>query len=274
MRIGYLLILPASLCGVFACGSDKAPGFKSADIEQSGGSPTGIEGSGGTSSASADDAGVGSAGTGEGSVDAGGQAPVTTKYDAGLPPPEPGDLSVSGCDTDRAFAMVSGAFVQPTPPSLALVLNASAYDNEPFSVVVRYAEAGSTAAASYTVDASGSRTFPAGLVPDFATVLARVGGFDSSAVQAAGWLLIETGDGPQALPLEDLGVSVSVRDFCTRATVILSGSVSADDADLVAELSGEPIEVDAGGPRAGPSSTPVRGIFEGELVNFDFGSLQ
>ena len=209
--------------------------------------------------------------------DAGPPPPVTERYDAGpeqSPPPEVTPL----CEGNRAFAASYSAFVPPTPPDLAIALNAQLYGKNPVSVVLTRDDEGPLLAATYTTQEDGVHSFPGGLDPDLARAKNTPTGFESQAAQLEAWLWLDLEDGPVELPLENVTLLATALNSCTAALITLTGVVSEDYADLVAEISGDQSEpeVDGGDDRGDMegTSTSVKLLIEAELVDFDYESLQ
>jgi hypothetical protein len=191
---------------------------------------------------------------------------------SGIPPID------AACSGDRAFAAVSGAFVDPTPQDFALALNAAILGVvAPMSFVVRTDGDMAEVAASYTIVGDGAHSFLAAMAPDFVPAWIAEGGFGTSSSQNRGYLLVELDDGPLEVPLDNLSFFATTRDGCTRGVVSMTGVLPAENADLVERITGTATdEADAMSEerRTPEEAVTVSALFSVELVEFDFEGLE
>lgn len=223
-----------------------------------GGSPTGTGGAGAGAPS-----GEGGAPNGEGGSEQG-------EGGAGIPPID------QACSGDRAFAALSGAFVDPTPRDLAIALNEAIFGIAPMSFVLRGESDVAEAAASYTIVGDGAHSFPESTAPSFVPAWIAEGGFGSTSSQERGYLLVELSDGPLEVPLDNVSFVATTRDGCTRGMVNMTGVISAANGDVIEQLIGASTDTAAAPAderRVPTEDVTVSALFLVELVEFDFGTL-
>lgn len=245
--------------------SDASDGSDASQTSQDapdGGSPKPAEPDGGKNGTAVEETGV--------EVDSGPPPPVTGRYDAGVLPDASAIEFDSDCDGNRAFIATGGAFVDPTPPKLALRLNQDIYRQPAVTLVLLNEEHPPRMTASYSVGTAFGQAF-SNLKPDLVQARGSASGFTYEHTQLRGWMWIQRDAGPIELPLRNLHVTATALDSCTRVLFTLSAVVPAEDVDLIAP----DLELDAGGgPREDQvAETSIRALFEAELTHFDFGSL-
>lgn len=182
-----------------------------------------------------------------------------------------GGGSVSACTGNRAFGVVSGVFVEPTPAELAARLSQESYEVSPVSLVL-FAGTEATLAVSYTVGKGRGRAWPASRQPTPSAAWVGAQGFGSSAAEEEGWMLVEGAAGQREIRLRNVRVTATTDADCATGTATLvaivpgewsrvlnevaPGSVSeeardrggrAPDVTLSAELSFEAVEFEFGG---------------------------
>lgn len=269
--------LPIVLAFV-ACGSERPPAFTATDggAPHTAGSPGSVMAGSGGDTPTAPQGGA-SAGA-DGSQTAGADGTQTGGSGGSSDEEAPDSIDVA-CEGDRAFDVVSGAFVDPTPPALALALNEAIWGKRPLVIVLRADGDEPRLAASYTKLLGAAQEFPKGLIPEFTPAWVAEGGFGSSSAQTAGWLLVTLESGPLEVPLQNLNVFVTTRDGCSKGFASLSAVIPGDNADLVEEIvgapiEGEPEEEDPEEPeQEDTQEVPVQALFSLELADFSFEKL-
>lgn len=226
---------------------------------KSGSGGEGGEDASGASGASTDGgSSPGGAPNGEGGSDAGAGGAV-------IPPID------TACAGDRAFAAVSGAFVDPTPQAFALALNEAVFGLVPMSFVLRNDGGVAKAAASYTIVDDGAHSFVEAMAPDFVPAWIAEGGFGTISSQNRGYLLVQLEDGPLEVPLDNVSFVATTREGCTRGVVSMTGVLPPENADLVARITGTAAEDGAAEEARTPeAAVMVSALFSVELVEFDF----
>lgn len=253
------------LCVVFGCQEPRPSKAGSPGVHLDNSASASSNGAGGEAGAvGSDGAGDSEGGASAGSTDATG-AGATGAGAAG------GGGSVSACAGNRAFGVVSGVFVEPTPAELAARLSQESYDVSPVSLVL-FASTEATLAVSYTVGKGRGRAWPASRRPTPAAAWVGAQGFGSSAAEEEGWMLVEGAAGQREIRLRNVRVTATTDADCATGTATLvavvpgewsrvlnevaPGSVSeeardrggrAPDVTLSAELSFEAVEFDFGG---------------------------
>lgn len=202
--------------------------------------------------------------------DGGPPPPVTGRYDAGFIRDSGITDFETDCEGNRAFVTTGGAFVDPTPPRLALRLNQEIFGQPALTLVLLNEAYPPRMTTSYSVETDGLRAFP-NLKPELVDARTSSSGFTYEQPQVEGWMWLEREGGTIELPLRNLHVTATTMADCTRVVFTLSAVVPAQDFDLI----DTGIRIDAG-PEARDEPAPdtsVRAIFEAELTHFDFGSL-
>ncbi len=201
-------------------------------------------------------------------------APDPTGEGGGAAEPGTGGAAVAepvACTGDAAFWATGMSFTEPTPRALADALHGAlfGYDAHGVSVVL----SGDAVAASATVvHVDGEHRFTSG--PDFASIHRDAGGFATTEPQARGWLRLGADDDAPTVELHNVVLTVRASADCGQLFVVLDAVLPTSEGDATVWFDGQwqTLKALAGG---GESITgwPVRTLFQGEAISFDFASL-
>lgn len=176
------------------------------------------------------------------------------------------------CEGDAAFWATGMSFTEPTAYPLAAALQASlyGYEGHGVSAVIVGDQVGVSAT---TVDEHGTHRF----VDDVALtgLLRDIGGMRTADPQPRGWLRLQHGDDVRLVALENVALSARAADDCTQIIAVLDAVIPVDQGevevpgeghdDTIAELAGE--------TASGQLGWPIRALFMGEPITFDFDSV-
>lgn len=184
-----------------------------------------------------------------------------------------GEDAVSACAGNRAFAAVSGVFLDPTPAQLAARLSATSYAESPISFVLFADNASSDVAlaVSYTVGRSGARRWPASHKPSHAPAWLEGRGFGSTAAAENGWMLVADAPVTREVRLRNVRVAATTDAECTRGTATLVAVVPGEWSKVLNDIAPGTVP-DAATDRGGRApDVTISAEFGFELVEFEFG---
>jgi hypothetical protein len=177
------------------------------------------------------------------------------------------------CQGDAAFWATGMSFTEPTAYGLANVFQASlwGYDGHGVSVVVTGDSISTSATAA---DEQGVHHFLD--APTFTAVLRDAGGVRTDTPQATAWLRLE-GAEPTLIELRNVMVQARATDDCSQLFVVLDAVIPVEEGDLVVTTpQGDETTIAelAGGSDSGTLGWPIRALFQGEAILFDFAGAQ
>lgn len=239
-------------------------------------SPSARVDSSATANSSGGDGNDGGAAGSDGAGDSQGGSSATGSVGAiGAGATDGGDI-VSACAGNRAFAVVSGVFVDPTPAELATRLSDTSYEVSPISFVLfsEGASADSELAASYTVAGSGAQAWPASREPEPSVAWLEERGFGSVTAQEDGWMLVNDASAPIEVRLRNVRVTASTETECDRGTATLVAVVPAEWTEVLNEIAPGTAPEAASDRGAAATDVTISAEFAFEQVEFEFGAAR
>lgn len=183
---------------------------------------------------------------------------------------EPGPSNA--CDESVAFQATGMSFTEPAPVALAAALNRAlfGYDAHGTSVVVHGA-----AATTWPTEPAPSGDHVLVGEPTFTTIVKDLGGFRSETPQDTGWLRLHDDHGAVDLEIHSVSVDARAGADCSQIFVVLDAIIPTEAGSVSLTLDGTTATIAelAGGAEPPTQGWPVRALFLGESIAFDFGSL-
>ena len=269
VRLGIIGIAVGGLAigglAIGGCGGDEPEVAGAAQQSAGPSTTTGGQGAAGGSIGQGAAGGGGAAGAG-GASDGGAGI-------GGLGPQEP-------CEIDVAFGGTDIAFTAPTPLDMVLAFTELTYDNPTDDLPLLVLLTASFGLASAEMTVSGSEYddtlfeygFPATKVPVFVPADVGYGEFSNSLPQSLGYLHLTDDDGTTVdIELNNLIVKVKTDD-CLTITATLDAIIPASQAEIELSVGGDTTTIGQLGGDTG-NAVSLRALFQGESVDFDYGTL-
>lgn len=251
------------LC-VLGCSEDRGvTGAAAGPVSASSSSGSGMDGGGGSGAGDAVGGAGGSSGIGGNASGVGGGA---------LPPEEP-------CEIAAGFAGTDFAFVSPTPLDMAIAFNTVTYGyndiDRPLTVALLAIKGPSMAlmatSGSEYDDTDFTQGFPEGKTPTNIAATLGYGFFQNDSPQDVGYLRLTHDGGVDDIELNNLTTKVKTEN-CQVAVVVVDAIIPVSQSSISLTVNGDATTIgDLGGEVMG--GWPVRVLFQGEQVDFDFGTL-